>query len=111
MQSLQEFGIALIQALQSLGPGLVSAMSFFSFLGRTEFYLLLLPFIYWSIDRRLALRAILMLLLVDLAGSTCKLLFHQPRPYWIGGVKAWSEGPSYGIPSTHASDSPGGGGD
>src|SRR3972149_1543485 len=79
--------------------------------GRTEFYLPLLPFIYWSIARRLALRAILMLLLVDLAGSTCKLLFHQPRPYWIGGVKAWSEGPSYGIPSTHASDSPGGGGD
>jgi hypothetical protein len=33
-------------------------------------------------------------------------LFHEPRPYWIGGVKLLASGEaSYGIPSSHASDS------
>jgi len=34
-----------------------------------------------------------------------KQLFHQPRPYWVGNVQALSTETSYGIPSTHASDS------
>ena len=105
METLQQFGIALIQSLQSLGPSLEGVMELFSFLGRAEFYILLLPVIYWNLDRRLALRTILILFVADGASATFKLLFHQPRPYWIGDVRAWSQESTYGIPSSHASDS------
>lgn len=105
MEILQELGFNLIRALQTLSPALDGPMQFLTFLGRIEFYLLLLPFIYWALDRRLAVGTILILIVADLFGSNFKLLFHQPRPYWLGGVPALSEEPSYGIPSTHASDS------
>lgn len=105
MDALQQFSISLIQALQTLSPSFDGVMNFFSFLGEIEFYLFLIPFIYWVIDERLGMRALLILIAVDLVGTSFKLLFHQPRPYWIGGVKELAEEASYGIPSTHASDS------
>ena len=105
METLQQFGIGLIQALQSLSPALDGLMNLFTFLGKIEFYLLILPLIYWAIDNRLGIRALLVLIAIDILGSNFKLLFHQPRPYWVGGVKTLAEETSYGIPSTHASDS------
>jgi membrane-associated phospholipid phosphatase len=105
MEPLQPLGISLIQGLQTLSPSLDGIMKFFTFLGRIEFYLLLIPFIYWTIDKRLGLRTLVVLIFVDTAGMAFKLIFHQARPYWIGGVKPLAEETSYGIPSTHASDS------
>ena len=105
MDALQQFGIRLIQALQTLSPSLDGVMYFFTFLGRVEFYLLIAPFIYWLADRRLGMRALIILICTDAITSSLKLLFHQPRPYWIGGVEALSHEGSYGIPSGHASDS------
>ena len=105
METLQQFGISLIQALQSLSPSLDGLMKFFTFLGTIEFYLLFLTFIYLAVDSRLGIRVLLILITTDIWGSNFKLLFHQPRPYWVGGVKKLVEETSYGIPSTHASDS------
>lgn len=105
MEALQQFGISLIQALQTLSPTFDGVMNFFTFLGRVEFYLLIAPFIYWAIDKRLGMRALLILLFTDVITSSFKLLFHQPRPYWIGDVQELSQEASYGIPSSHASDS------
>ena len=105
MEALQQFGIKLIQALQTFSPSFDGVMKFFTFLGRIEFYLLIVPLIYWTIDRRLGMRALLALIFTDVLGTAFKLLFHQPRPYWIGGVKQMADETSYGIPSTHASDS------
>ena len=105
MEALQQFSISLIQALQTLSPVLDGLMNFFTFLGRIEFYLLLAPFIYWTIDKRLGMRALVILIATDVIASFFKLLLHQPRPYWIGGVKEMSQESSYGIPSSHASDS------
>ena len=105
METLQQLSISLIQALQTLSPSLDGVMNFFTFLGRVEFYLIIAPFIYWAIDKRLGMRALLVLIVTDIIASSFKLLFHQPRPYWIGGVKELAQESSYGIPSSHASDS------
>ena len=105
MEALQQLSISLIQALQTLSPSLDGVMNFFSFLGRAEFYLVIAPFIYWALDKRLGIRALLILVAIDVVSASFKLLLHQPRPYWIGDVKALSEEASYGIPSSHASDS------
>ena len=105
MEPLQQLSISLIQALQTFSPSLDGMMNFFTFLGRIDFYLLIIPFIYWAIDKRLGIRALLVLISIDVIASSFKLLFHQPRPYWIGDVKELSQEASYGIPSSHASNS------
>jgi len=105
MESLQNFGIALIVALQTLSPALDGVMYFFSFLGTVEFFMIFIPLVYWLVDPKLGFRLLILLNLTTLVTMSCKLLFHQPRPYWLGGVKELSTEPSYGIPSSHASSS------
>jgi membrane-associated phospholipid phosphatase len=105
MDALYQFGIRLIQSLQTLSPALDGVMNGFTFLGRIEFYLVFIPFIYWAVDRRVGVRLLLILIYTDFIAASFKLLFHEPRPYWVGDVKALSAETSYGIPSSHASDS------
>jgi membrane-associated phospholipid phosphatase len=105
MNPIYDFGIQFIQALQTMSPALDGLINFFSFLGTIEFYLLFIPFLYWAISASLGFRILLLLLGTDFLGITFKQLLHQPRPYWVGDVQALAEETSYGIPSTHASDS------
>lgn len=105
MEQLQEITFVLILALQQMSPALDDVMGFFTFLGKIEFYLLIIPLIYWVVDKRLGYRLLLVLITTDIFASTLKLLFHQPRPYWLGRVVGLAEETSYGIPSSHASDS------
>lgn len=105
MDPIYAFGIHLIQALQTMSPALDGVMKLFSFLGTVEFYILLIPVLYWLVDPHLGLRILLLLITTDFIGTSFKHLLRQPRPYWLGGVKALAEEASYGIPSTHASDS------
>jgi len=106
MEVLQEFGIQLIQAIQALSPTLDGIMSFFTFLGKIEFYMIFITFLYWIVDSSLGFRVFMVLLSTDILGMGLKHLLHQPRPYWIGEVNHMGHiESSYGIPSTHASDS------
>ena len=105
MNPILNLGIQLIQALQTLSPAFDQLMKALSFLGTIEFYLLLIPLIYWLVDAQLGMRALLVLVGADFLGVAFKQLLRGPRPYWVGGVKALAGETSYGIPSTHASDS------
>jgi membrane-associated phospholipid phosphatase len=102
---IYNFGIQLIQGMQTMSPVLDGVMKFFSFLGTIEFYLLLIPFVYWVISTQTGFRLLLVLISTDFIVLGFKQLLHQPRPYWIGDVKTLAEETSYGIPSSHASDS------
>jgi membrane-associated phospholipid phosphatase len=104
MNPIYESGIQFIQTLQSMSPTLDSFMKAVSFLGTIDFYLILIPFLYWVISAQLGFRVLLVLLTTDFLGVAFKQLLHQPRPYWVGDVQALAEETSYGIPSTHASD-------
>jgi len=105
MGPILSFGIQLIQVLQTLSPALDAPMKFFSFLGTIEFYLVLIPLLYWVVDSRLGIRVLLILIGTDFLSTSFKQLLHQPRPYWVGDVKALGTETSYGIPSSHASNS------
>ena len=105
MDALIDFGIALILAIQTLSPALDGVMEFFTFLGKFEFYLLFIPFIYWIIDARLGQRLLLILTVTSIFTAYFKHLFHQPRPFWLGKVIGLQEETSYGVPSSHASGS------
>jgi membrane-associated phospholipid phosphatase len=104
MEGIYQIGIALIQWLQGASPALGGFMKAVTFLGTIEFYILFIPVLYWCVDQRLGLRVLFILILTDFLASYFKQLLHQPRPYWIGGVKALGSEPTYGIPSSHASN-------
>jgi len=105
MNPIIQFGIQLIQVFQKMSPALDGLMKAFSFLGTIEFYLLLIPLLYWVVDVQLGMRILLVLISTDFLGIAFKQLLHQPRPYWVGDVKPLATETSYGIPSSHASDS------
>lgn len=113
METLIQPGWGPIRFLQALDPSLEPLMHLFSFLGSLGFYLALIPFIYWTLDRGIALRVLLALMLTDCVGTTAKLLLHEPRPYWLNGtglgdasaIRIMATEPSYGAPSGHAGNS------
>jgi membrane-associated phospholipid phosphatase len=78
-------------------------MKLFSFLGMEEFFMAILPVLYWCVYRILGLRVAIVLMLSTSINGAVKLAFHGPRPYWISpGVRALSEETSFGTPSNHA---------
>jgi membrane-associated phospholipid phosphatase len=103
MDSIHEIGIQLILFLQGLGGWLTAPMSFFSFLGNEEFFLLIMPAFYWSISPAIGLRLGIILLMSASLNSVFKLLGQGPRPYWYSpDVKAFTAESSFGSPSGHA---------
>ncbi len=103
MQTLIESGISFIIAIQSMGEWLVGPMRFFSQLGTEDFFFLVLPLIYWSIDSALGIRVGFILIGSSTLNYISKLLFAGPRPYWASShVKGlWPE-TTFGAPSGHA---------
>ena len=95
--------VAVNLFLQSIGDWTYGIMEAISFLGQEEFFLVLMPFLYWCIDARLGLRVGMMLLLSNGVNGFFKVTFAGPRPYWfestVEGVIGES---SFGIPSGHA---------
>jgi len=103
MDNVLDLGIAVILFLQSLGDWLIAPMQFFSFLGYEEFFLLIAPGIYWSLNAQLGLRVGLFLMISGNINSFLKLAGLGPRPYWYDArVRALSAETSFGIPSGHA---------
>ena len=104
MQTLNVLGINLIIAFQSAGDWLIAPMRFFSYLGNEEFFLLVLPLLYWSVDSSLGLRVGFILVTSNLLTNVGKLFFAAPRPYWLNPqVHAWwTTETTFGTPSGHA---------
>jgi hypothetical protein len=95
--------IIALQQLREQLPGLTALLSACSFLGKEEFFLLLIPLIYLCADTRVGIRLGLLVLLGDTLNLFGKLAFHAPRPYWLNsGVLPLSLESSYGLPSSHA---------
>ena len=103
MDTLSGFDLGIVHAAQGLGAWLIAPMQLFTFLGREEFYLLLLPILYWCVSATLGLRVGMILLLSAGLNDLLKMAFALPRPYWVDPtVRALSPETSFGIPSGHA---------
>ncbi len=104
MDNLFTLGLQIIVWFQSLGAWLSPVMKFFTFLGSTEFYLLVAPAILWCVDSVLGVRLGLFLMINATVNAAFKVAFHGPRPYSyssnvnvVGGFED-----SFGAPSGHA---------
>jgi membrane-associated phospholipid phosphatase len=106
MDTLIQNGIDWIVAIQSLGNWLELPMIFFTALGNENFFFLVLPLLYWSVDTGLGLRIAFILAASNYLNTIIKLLFAAPRPYWVSAqVKPFLHENSFGIPSGHAQNS------
>ena len=103
MDILVENGINWITSIQAWGAWLQLPMEFFSFLGTENFFLLILPVIYWCVDAGLGIRVAFMLITSNYLNGIFKLLFAGPRPYWVSDkVIPLAVEPTFGVPSGHA---------
>jgi len=102
MDAVWQWGNDLIVWLQG-ADGLTPVMEAASFLGTEEFFLLLMPALYWAWDARLGGRLAVLLLGSNALNNVVKVLIGHPRPYWVDArVEARSVETSYGLPSGHA---------
>ncbi len=103
-ENVLEWGIGVILTLQGLGDWLIGPMNIFTFTGNAEFYLLILPAIYWCWDARLGVRVAFILLLGLVVNFLLKVGIHDPRPYWLDPRVRLLTRPesTFGIPSGHS---------
>ena len=95
-------GTDLNFALQQLSPALATLMRLLSFFGSENFFLLLVPFIFWCVDSRFGARFLFLIAASDFCNGLLKWTFHAPRPYWADArVTPLESEISYGIPSGH----------
>ena len=107
MDTLMANGINWILAIQSLGSWLELPMMFFTYLGNENFFFLVLPLLYWSVDAGLGLRVAFILATSNYLNSIIKLLFAAPRPFWVSAqVEPLVHEDTFGIPSGHAQTQP-----
>lgn len=103
MEVILDVGIRIILFVQGLGAWLLAPMKLLTFLGEVEFYLLLMPALYWCWDARLGLRLGVLLMVTGGLNDALKIAFRQPRPFWIDQrVQALSVETNFGFPSGHA---------
>ena len=103
MDILIQYGIGWILAIQSLGSWLELPMQFFTFLGNENFFFLILPLVYWSIDAKVGLQIAFIWTTSNYLNAIVKMLFAAPRPYWVSAqVEPLSVEHTFGIPSGHA---------
>jgi membrane-associated phospholipid phosphatase len=108
MDTLVLQGVDWIRGIQALGAWLQAPMQFFSFLGTENFFLLILPLLYWSINTQLGMRVGFVLLTSVYLNGILKLLFAGPRPYWVSkDVIPFAAESSFGVPSGHAQNAVG----
>ncbi len=94
--------IPIILFLQNLGTWLAPVMRTISLLGTEDFFLMVMPAIFWSIDSSLGIRLGFLILSSSSVNGWVKLAFQGSRPYWFDArVKGFASETSFGFPSGH----------
>ncbi|MCJ7714937.1 MAG: phosphatase PAP2 family protein [Anaerolineales bacterium] len=108
MEILTQFFLPASIWFQQLPEWLIPIMKGVTLLGNVEFYLLVMPLLFWCIDISLGIRMGLLLLMSGGINALLKLGFQSPRPFWVTKeVQGLSEGISFGFPSGHAQNAAG----
>ena len=102
MDQVLEWGVDVVLWFQQASPQLDTFFAAFTFLGDEEFFLVLMPLVYWSIDRAVGVRLMVVFLLSGLVNQLVKTVAAQPRPYeYDSRVVQIVEQDGFGLPSGH----------
>ncbi|HID87799.1 MAG TPA: phosphatase PAP2 family protein [Anaerolineae bacterium] len=88
-------------------PFLDALFKAITFMGNEEFYLILLPLVYWCFDKGIGVRLVFLYLLGAYINTGLKDLFGAPRPFQFAPerVRAIGDAKGYGFPSGHSQGS------
>ncbi len=102
MDSLFQWGLEIVRQVQTLGPAFKVPMQLFAFLGQEEFFLLLMPLIFWCVNKWVGANLAYVLILSSYFNGLFKGLWQWPRPYWLDASLQQATETSFGLPSGHA---------
>ena len=83
MDTLLNWELDLIIQIRHTIPNLVGIFELLTTLGGELFFLVLLPLVYWCLDRRTGARLTVLFLISAFTNSVTKLLFQSPRPFVV----------------------------
>ena len=102
MESILNWGVDVILWLQRFSPALDWPFRIFTFMGEEQFFLILLPLIYWCLDRRTGARLTVLFLICAYTNAVAKTLAAQPRPFeYDSRVRQLTAAGGGGLPSGH----------
>ena len=104
MDEIQERGHDLIIWMQQFSPTLDGLFKVITTLGAEQVFLLLLPLVFWCLDKRRGARLGVLLMLSAYVNHALKDLFGRPRPS-PNRIKVMAEEISPGLPSGHSQNS------
>jgi len=103
MNDILAWGLEVVRAVQTIAnPTLTLAMKAVTYLGSEYFYIIMLPIIFWTVDRRKGARLALVFLVSAFVNAWLKDLWAQPRPFAFDAALGMMAEPTYGLPSAHA---------
>ena len=102
MEAILDWGTNVVLWFQQFSPALDVPFKIFTFMGDEEFFLVLLPLIYWCLDPRTGARLLVVFLFSAYANAAAKALANQPRPFeYSARVQQLAEASGGGLPSGH----------
>jgi membrane-associated phospholipid phosphatase len=103
MGAVLDWGLGVVRWMQgAASPLLTGAMKALSLSGTEYCFLLLIPLVYWCVDKRRGLRLGILVFLSTALNLGLKLAFAQPRPYDLDPSVAMAREHTFGLPSNHA---------
>ena len=103
MEPIWQWGLDLIRTIQLIhGPTLDAIFKAITFMGEEEFFLLLLPLIFWCVDFAVGVRLALAFLLSTYVNTGLKDLVAHPRPFDLDPSVRLAGASGYGFPSGHS---------
>jgi membrane-associated phospholipid phosphatase len=102
MDGILDWGVEVVLWLQRASPALDPVFQGLSELGGEAFFLLLVPLLYWCVDRRAGARVALLFLISAHVNAVLKGLAAQPRPFQVDPrVQQLYPASGWGWPSGH----------
>lgn len=102
MEPLLNWGVQIILWMQQFSPTLDLPFIGLTMLGSEDFFLVIVAFVFWCLDRRTGARLAVLLLASVWLNSVAKELLNQPRPFtYAPSVRMIYEATGGGLPSGH----------
>ncbi len=103
METIWQWGLDVIRTIQLVhGPTLDAIFKAITFMGEEEFFLILLPLIFWCVDFAVGARLAFAFLLSPYVNTVLKDLFAHPRPFELDPTVKLHDAEGYGLPSGHS---------
>ncbi|MBR30716.1 MAG: hypothetical protein CMN77_05345 [Spirochaetaceae bacterium] len=101
-EGIWKWGADIVADIQTWGLPIIP-FELVTYLGNETFYFILVPIFFWFVHPSVGIRLLGILLFSSYSNAFFKLIFTEPRPYWVSSeIKGYVFESSYGIPSGHS---------